>query len=253
MISFSEIMRDILLERFTFSQLYNDANTESGRKDRGKHDVNPSSTLITATDDGEAWTFNYKSNPSTTEKRWHGFVQFFKEDVSQKENAMDLECMVDCDCPDYRYRYAYNNARAGVGWTGKHNGWKYNNQNSGAKWKPRSQGGVGDYGVGLCKHLCSLREYLRTVIDPVAAPEPDEKVPLPVQKKKPVKPSLPPAQAKQTTKAPTPDDSYTDSRSGSETLHEGVTGAKSALYNRIDQFVKSHPQPFEITTYEDPD
>jgi hypothetical protein len=191
-----------------------------------------------STDDGEAWTFRYKSSPSTTGKPWHGFIQFFKEDVSSKDSAADLECMIDCDCPDYRYRYAYNNKRAGVGWAGKHPGWNHNNQNNGQKWRPRSQGGVGDYGVGLCKHLCGLKEFLQTSIEP-NAPQPDDKPPVPMKKKEPQqKPQVPVAQKPPTTAAPKPEDTYSDSRTGSDTLEEG----QSQLYKRIDTFVKTHPE-----------
>lgn len=236
-------MRRILSERMNFRQLF--AGSESGRKERGANDVNAKSSQVFSTDNGEAWTFNYKSSPSTTGNRWHGFIRFFKEDVSAKDNAMDLDCMVDCDCPDYRYRYAYNNRQADVGFTGKHPDWRHNNQNNGQKWKPRSQGGVGDYGVGMCKHLCGLSEYLKTVIEP-EAPQPDDKVPPPVKTKpkpKGVQPSV--ASKPSTTTAPKPEDSYSDSRSGSDTLQEG----RSQLYERLDNFVRTHPQ-FEAP-YED--
>lgn len=241
MISWAKMMKKVLMERMSFRQLF--AGSEGGRKERGAHDVDPKSSAVTATDDGEAWTFNYKSHPSTTGQRWHGFVQFFKEDVSGKDNAMDLECMVDCDCPDYRYRYAYNNKQADVGWTGNNPNWKYSNQNNGRKWRPRSQGGVGDYGVGMCKHLCSLSEYLKTVIEP-EAPQPDDKPPMP-EPKKPVD-KRPVAQKAPTTAAPKPQDSYSDSRSGSDTLQEGH---RSKLFDRMDAFVKTHPE-FVIPEYE---
>ena len=215
--------------------------SESGRKQRGRQDVRPQSMKVTSMDGREAWTFNYKSNPSTTGHRWHGYVQFFKEDVRSKDNAMQLDCMVDCDCPDYRFRYAYNNAQADVGRVGAApEGWPYANQNNGQKPRPRSQGGVGDYGVGLCKHLCSLSDHLRTVVEPIA-PTPEEPV-RPTPLKKPIVNPTPPSQKPQTSNAPDPDDdTYTDSRTGSDTLTEGA----SVLYERIDNFVKSHPE-FEV-------
>jgi hypothetical protein len=245
MISFAKMMRDVLLERMSFGQLY--GRSEYGRRSRGNSDVSPNSTQVTATDTGEAWSFNYKSNPSTTGQRWHGFIQFFKNDVSRKNRADELDCMIDCDCPDYRYRYAYNNEKAGVGWTGKHPEWKYNNQNNGQKWKPRSQGGVGNYGVGLCKHLCSLRDYLRTVIEP-NAPDPDDEIPPAVKTKKVQRSQVPVSQKPATTKAPTPDDSYSDSRSGSDTLQEKIQPV-SSIYKLMDKFVKTHPT-FMIPDYD---
>ncbi len=246
MISFRKLLRQVLLERTSFKRLL--AGSESGRKQRGRTDVNVKPMRVTTMDENEAWTFSYKSSPSTTGNRWHGYVQFFKEDVSHKDSAEDLECMVDCDCPDYRYRYAYNNAQDGVGRIGKHPEWPHGNQNNGQKWKPRSQGGVGDYGVGLCKHLCALSEYLKTKMEP-DAPEPDEPEDMKAQPKPkptppPVKPS--PVTKPQTTTAPDPDDdTYTDSRTGSDTLQEG----RSPIYERLNQFVIENRE-FEVP-YED--
>jgi hypothetical protein len=234
MISFSQILREVLTERMSFRALL--AGSEGGRKERGRQDVNARPIRVTTIDGLEAWTFRYKSDPSSTGNPWHGFIQFFKDDVSQKDNAEDLDCMVDCDCPDYRYRFAYNNAQADAGRVGKSPDWKHGNQNNGQKWRPRSQGGVGDYGVGLCKHLCALSEFLKTNVS-TDAPEPDDKPPVP--KKKPITKPVPPSVAPQTTQAPDPDnDSYTDSRTGSDTLTEGI----SNLYRKIDAFSKSNPE-----------
>ena len=225
------------MERMSFRSLL--ASSEHGRKSRGRQNVNARPMRVTTMDGKEAWTFSYKSNPSSTGERWHGYIQFLKENVSEKDNAEDLDCRVDCDCPDYRYRYAYNNAQANAGRIGKSPDWRYGNQNNGQKWKPRSQGGVGDYGVGLCKHLCALSEFLKTNISP-EAPAPDDKPPVP--EKKPQKKPVPPSVAPQTIQAPDPEhDSYTDSRAGSDTLQEG----RSMLYERIDHFVKTHPE-FEV-------
>lgn len=234
----------------TFRQLYQ--GSESGRKERGRQDVNAKSMRVMSIDENEAWAFSYKSSPSTTGNRWHGYVQFFKENVRQTDDAMKLECMVDCDCPDYRYRYAYNNAQAGVGRIGKASEWPYGNDNNGRKPRPRSQGGVGDYGVGLCKHLCALRDHLHTVISP-EAPEPEDAAPPPEKKVKPSVPT-PPSDKAQTMKAPDPeDDTYTDSRTGSDTLQEYALpqaqpkppGYQSELYKRMSEFVQKNPE-FEV-------
>ena len=241
--SFFGMLKQILAERMTFRQLYQ--GSESGRKERGRQDVNTKSMRVMSIDENEAWAFSYKSHPSTTGNRWHGYVQFFKENVRQTDDAMQIECMVDCDCPDYRYRYAYNNAQAGVGRIGKAAEWPYGNDNNGRKPRPRSQGGVGDYGVGLCKHLCALRDHLHTIISP-EAPEPEDPAPAPEPKKVDTTPA---AQKPQTSTAPDPDDdTYTDTRSGSETLQEYALpqpkppGYVSELYKRLDEFVRTHPE-----------
>ena len=233
MISFYNILKRVLTERVTFASIY--SRSESGRKERGRQDVNVKPMRVMTLDQNEAWAFSYKSSPSTTGHRWHGYIQFFKENVKSETDASRLQCMVDCDCPDYRYRYAYNNAQAGAGRIGKHPEWPYGNDNNGQKWKPRSQGGVGDYGVGMCKHLCALGEFLKTKISP-EAPEPEDEPPAPKKKVNPQ--TLPPAKAPQTSKAPDPEDTYDDSRTGSDTLMEGV----SPLYTRLEAFSKSNPE-----------
>ena len=246
MISFSKILKEVLTEWVTFARLYN--KSESGRKDRAD-DVRAKPMRVTTMDENEAWTFSYKSNPSTTGKRWHGYIQFNKANVAEEDDPLKLKCMVDCDCPDYRYRYAYNNAKGGAGRIGKHPDWPYGNENNGQKWRPRSQGGVGNYGMGMCKHLLALGEYLGQVASP-KAPEPDDVPPPSIKKVKPVHPT-PPSQKPQTMKAPEPDDdTYTDSRSGSETLQEAVLlqqsskppGYQSELYKRMAEFVRTNSE-----------
>lgn len=253
MISFAKLMRQVLSERVSFRDLFR--ISEPGRKQRAKTDVKARSIRVNTMDEQEVWTFNYKSNPSTTGNRWHGYVRFFKEDVSHKDNAMDLHCMVDCDCPDYRYRYAYNNARADIGVVGSQPEWKYANQNNGKPPRPRADGGVGDYGVGMCKHLCSLAEFLKTQIEP-DAPEPDDEIepktstikPASIKQPRPSSPSSP-----TTSNAPNPDDSYSDSRGDSSSDSEysdgrelQQEGQKSMLYEKFDRFVKTNPI-FDVT------
>lgn len=228
MISFKNIMTRILTEVLTFRQLL--SRSEPGRILRGKNDVKSRSIRVTSMNGDEAWMFSYKSNPSTTGKRWHGYVRFLKENVDNARSAEDLECMVDCDCPDYRYRWAYNNAKDGSGITGP-NSW---NKNNGKPPRPKSMGGVGDMGVGLCKHLVSLSEYLKTKIDPTA-PEPEEKESLPIQPSVsvPVKStkSVASAPEKPTTQSP-----YSDTRSGD--LMEN----KSIFRTKLDSFVENNPE-----------
>ena len=236
-------MRQLLTERMSFRQLF--SRSERGRKQRGRSQVKSKSSSVRSLDEGEAWTFSYKSSPSTTGNRWHGFIRFFKQDASNKQSAMDLDCMIDCDCPDYRFRYAYNNSKADAGFAGDNPNWKYSNQNNGRPPRPRSQGGVGDYGVGMCKHLCGLADYLKTKIEP-NAPDPDDAPPIVTKRASPPVPAAPPKAP--TTRAPSldrghpirkpPGGGYSDSRE----LQEG----KSSLSNRIDRFAKENPE-FEIS------
>lgn len=248
MISLSKLLQQVLTEGTSFKNLLR--GSEPGRIDRGRHDVNARSIRVITIDDTEAWTFNYKSHPSTTGQRWHGYVHFLKENVSNAKNVMDLECQVDCDCPDYRYRFAYNNDKAGVGKVGGQPEWKHANNNNGQPPRPRSQGGVGDYGVGMCKHLCSLGEFLKTEIEP-DAPEPEDEKPLPkvVRPAPKVTPETP-----ATTDAPEPEDAYTDSRSdganptddtddtGYNDTRSGLQENAGNLFSKMDRFVKTNPE-----------
>lgn len=267
MISFAKIMQKVLTERMSFRDLYSTSTPD--RVDRSKS-VRSKSLRVTSMDGQEAWTFSYKSSPSTTGHRWHGYVRFLKDNVEQAASAADLDCMVDCDCPDYRYRFAYNNAKEEAGAIGP-NSW---NQNNGQPPRPREQGGVGDYGTGMCKHLISIGEYLKTNIEPTA-PEPP-KAPTPVAPKvvptikapepKPSVPSKPTSNAPQPAKkpvavkpaplvkkspidAPSPEDTvddYTDSRSGDLQENVGQVGEK------LTALVKSKPE-FEVWYEDDED
>lgn len=232
-ISFYGMLRKVLTEKMSFRDLLR--TSDPVRISRGKHEVRARSIKVISEDNQELWTFNYKSNPSTTGNRWHGYVRFFKEDVSQADNAEDLYCQVDCDCPDFRYRWAYNNSRADVTPVGSDS---INGNNGHPPRNPNN-----DLGVGMCKHLCSLAEFLKTKIEPVA-PEPDE-LPEPTQKIKiKSKPYLGTTSiaAPNPDDPPPPDDSYSDSRSGSDTLQENHN---NHLYEKIDRFVKNNPQ-FEV-------
>lgn len=242
-------MRKVLTERMSFRDLYRSSTPD--RVDRSRN-VNAKSLRVTSMDGQEAWTFTYKSNPSTTGHRWHGYVRFLKEEVTDAVSAADLDCMVDCDCPDYRYRFAYNNAKQEAGALGP-GSW---NQNNGRPPRPREQGGVGDYGPGMCKHLIALGEFLKTKIEP-DAPEPDEEpekelAPKPQPKAqpkvqapkpaKPSKPSTPVAQKPQTINAPEPEDTYSDSRGE---LQENT----GQIAERLTNLVKTNPE-FDVW-YED--
>ena len=270
MISFTELMNKLLLKEISFNQLLN--KSEPGRVDRAKT-VSTRSTRVKASDDGEMWTFNYKTNPidTTTDKRYHGKIQFLKEDVAATENAGDLDCKVHCDCPDYFYRWEYNNAKAGAGtFDPKLDGQMHNRRPPKPTGPPHF--GVGNLGNGMCKHLIALSEYLNSKIEapqppvqptPVAKPKPEVKpsvpskpsVPtaplvtkqmgqppvkpaVPFVPKTPVKPVVKP-KIKTTVDAPEIDD-YSDTRTD---LQEG---GKSALYSKFEKLVRETPI-FDIT------
>lgn len=286
MILLKRLIQEFLCERMTFNQLLSASGNkqDNSRMDRAKH-VNARSVRVTTIDENEAWTFSYKSqgHHSTTGDRHHGYVRFFKDNVRKNERASDIECMVDCDCPDYKYRWAYNNARAGASITGN-SSW---NGNNGKPPRPREQGGVGNLGEGLCKHLIALGKFLETEVSPEAPEQPQEPTqpepkpsvatkPSITQPKKPTpsKPSIPTPQPEPTdqedpdptmlaapqpstpARTPEPDNTYTDTRAGGEDDEEDndqselTEGQVSSLYRKMEQFAKTHPQ-FDVPVYED--
>lgn len=282
MISLKKIVQSFLCERMTFNQLVaaSAGKPDPSRMGRSDH-VKSKSVRVTTIDEQEAWTFSYKSqgHHSTTGDRHHGYVRFFKDNVRANEQASNIDCMVDCDCPDYKYRWAYNNAKAGAGTTGNAS-W---NGNNGSPPKPREQGGVGQLGEGLCKHLISLGRFLQTEVEPeqpeTPTQQPQKTQPTPTSSKPVVKqpkikepptdqpepdpnmmaapqPIQKPTVAKPTHPDPTysdsragdddeEDDGYSDSRNGSLTENNG-----SKLYQMMERFAKTHPQ-FDVPVYED--
>ena len=141
------------MEELTFRQLF-DLSDEARKKRAKSMDVR--SLKILPEKDGESWTFSYKSNPSTTGKRHQGYIKFLKGELESGKSAYAMNCIVDCTCPDFKYRYAYNDKQKGASVTGN-DSWNKNN------------GATPQYDenkhVGLCKHLISLAEYLKTKLD----------------------------------------------------------------------------------------
>lgn len=250
MISLKKLLLEFLLDEVTFGQLLK--NTDSGRIERGQH-VKARSTLIrgvrgelegSAESTDIAWTFNYKtSNPySTTGKRYHGTIVFPKESIEGGEvvDVADLDCKVHCDCPDYFYRRQYANDKIGAGLM-KPNLQKMQHNRQAPNPAARQNT---DIGPGLCKHLVALADFLNQTVD---APNPEDEVPKTVQvKDKTMEPR--PSQAKPTTKAPNPDTTYNDTRSGTSEPNEKKSdtysdsrgleeSAKYSIVQRMDALV----------------
>jgi len=144
-------IRKPLNEDMTFNDLLKFA--DQGRIDRAAH-VKTRSVPVTMEDGQESWNFRYKSNPSVTDEPFQGSITFAKE-VGNDSNAADLPCKVDCSCPDFKYRFAYNDTAKNASQTGQDS----LNKCNGARPQPAY-----DYGEGLCKHLIALGSYLKTKI-----------------------------------------------------------------------------------------
>ena len=126
----------------------------TSRMDRSKN-VRSRSIPVSVEENMEQWNFRYKSNPSVTKKPFEGTITFLKGEVDKGDDAMELECKVDCGCPDYMYKFAYNNTKQGAGQIGP---------DSLNKCINRSPQPAYNIGEGLCKHLVALRGYLQTKI-----------------------------------------------------------------------------------------
>ncbi len=236
-ISFYGMLKTLLTERMSFRDLFN--ASDPARIERSD-DVRVISKPmdVDSIDQTETWIFSYKSYPSTTGYRWKGNIKFFKENISGQESASDIDCMVDCECFDYRYRYAYANAKQDASTIGPNSLNRCINSPP-IKMNPGEN-------PGLCKHLLALGEYLKTNIDPTA-PETEDNPDRPSYDPNKVvskyRPSIPSTSTTQPIAAPLPDNSYSDSRSGT------LTETKSKLYGRIEQFVRKNPK-FIVNYYD---
>ncbi len=139
---------ELQLETLSFSDLLK--WSDRPRKIRSKN-VRTRSLPVSSTKEGESWNFRYKSYPSTTGLPWQGRIVFLE---SHEKSMIDHPCKVDCSCPDYRYKWAYANTDKDASYVGNQSLSK-NNGNFPRITNPTLT-------PGLCKHLISLRDFLRT-------------------------------------------------------------------------------------------
>jgi hypothetical protein len=153
MIKLRSLISEIISEEMSYADLMN--SSDPNRKDRSKR-IPSKSLMVRSINDREAWKFSYKtpSDENTTGLRHQGFIHFLKEQINPGDNAMNIPCRVDCSCPDYKFRFSYANKQQNAGENGP------NSLNKGQNY-PSSI----NRGPGLCKHLLSLKEYLKTQID----------------------------------------------------------------------------------------
>lgn len=146
-----ENFKKVVNERMSYKDLLN--TSEDGRVARS-NDVRVRPLRVTTLKGNEAWTFSYKSDPSTTGKSWKGYIKFFVEHVSKGSNAEDLDCIVDCSCPDFKFVWAYADTRQDASVIGS-NGINGCINRPPRKTNPQQK-------PGLCKHLIALKNYLKT-------------------------------------------------------------------------------------------
>jgi len=113
------------------------------------------------------YIFNFKANPSTTGLRHRGYVKFFKPQRRNPKNVplQNLECLVDCTCPDFRYRWAWANKQrqsSVVGPQSLNQAWNRAPRKTNPKGKP-----------GLCKHILATREHIYGMLSSFPGDTPD--------------------------------------------------------------------------------
>ena len=172
MISLGNIATRVLTEILSFKELMQFSEPE--RKRRALK-MRTQSLPMKADATNEHWNFSYKSDVSHITPRpptnpngipHKGRITFKKENSGA--SSIDLPCQVDCTCEDYKYKYAFANkdkdaGALGVGSLNTCNG-NYPN-----KTNPHLR-------PGMCKHLLSLRNYLRTKLKESAKPTLAEKL-----------------------------------------------------------------------------
>jgi hypothetical protein len=137
-----------LNEDLSFAQLF---NLSEPKRIVRSNTVSGPPLDIKAFDDAQYHIFNFKSNPSTTGLRHHGYIKFKKPG---RDTAMtDVKCVVDCGCPDFKYRWAWANKQKGASVVGP------KSMNQALNRAPRITNPAGH--VGLCKHLLHLKTYLQ--------------------------------------------------------------------------------------------
>lgn len=157
MIKLMEIFRGMLVEAMSFDELFRSTSVDRVSKSKK---MRVRSLAGTANQDNEYWNFSYKSDPIhiTTGRGYNGRISFEKDAYvkygKSNRGMNEIMCKVDCNCPDYKYRWAYANYSKEAGEMG---GGSLNTCNGGRpnKTNPKLR-------PSLCKHLASLRGYLLT-------------------------------------------------------------------------------------------
>jgi hypothetical protein len=147
-----------LLERMTFAQLL---RVSEPRRITRSLTVRGPPLKINAFEDSVYHIFNFKSFPSTTGKRHHGYIKFYKPRSARPLEQLD--CLVDCTCPDYKFRWAWVNKQRGssaVGAGSMNHAWNRAPRQTNPQSRP-----------GMCKHLIKLREFIVGLMSPQVFPD----------------------------------------------------------------------------------
>lgn len=153
-----------LQERLTFDKLF---RISEPKRVYRSFTVRGPPLEIDSYQDVAYYIFNFKSNPSTTGLRWKGYIKFYKPKFKnpKKVPLQHLECLVDCSCPDYRYKWAWANKQRDSGRVGP--------QSLNQAWNraPRKTNPTG--APGLCKHILAARQYIYGLMSSFPGDTPD--------------------------------------------------------------------------------
>ncbi len=95
--------------------------------------------------------FNFKAFPSTEQRRHKGYIKFHRPG-NPRTPLERVPCEVDCDCKDFRYRWAWAIKQRGSSRVGP------GSLNKALNRAPRETNPSAV--PGLCKHLLALRNFL---------------------------------------------------------------------------------------------
>lgn len=151
-----------LAERLTFDRLFR--MSEPKRVIRS-HKVKGPPLEIDSYQDAVYYAYNFKSYPSTTGLRHRGYVKFLRPKHGGQKPLQHLDCIVDCTCPDYRYRWAWSNKQRGASRVGAQS------LNQALNRAPRRTNPTSK--PGLCKHILAAREYIYGLLSSFPNDEPD--------------------------------------------------------------------------------
>jgi hypothetical protein len=142
------VAKGCLCEALSFAQLF---NLSEPKRIVRSNTVKGPPLDVKAFDDAQYHIFNFKSNPSTTGLRHHGYIKFNKP--KKTEALTEIPCLVDCTCQDYRYRWAWTNKQRGASKVGA------GSMNQALNRAPRITNPTNR--PGLCKHILALKNYLQ--------------------------------------------------------------------------------------------
>ena len=147
-----------LAEDMSFKQLRN--LSEPKRIYRAATQVRTPPLDIDAYKDAVYYYFNYKSSPSTEHKRHKGYVKFIRPRYENtnvggkrvRKQLQDLPCIVDCDCADFKFRWAWVNKQKRASRVGPDS---FNQALNRAPFKTNP-----GMAPGLCKHLLATSSFI---------------------------------------------------------------------------------------------